>query len=179
MLALESHETSGRDAVEGSIKEDDASVVGHTGDLPRSHLTGLVTLVDNGIGNDDGLVLGIRAELLADAVFQPGGHGTGHDNLAVALLKGVGLFVKLRHGRPIPLLLRTGPESAAESLRPLRLRNDFLSLVCQRHNLGTLLWIDGHRDIAHRQLLAVLGQHCRRKRRGKQHHNHSCFHKRY
>ena len=60
MFGFKGHQSCRCDAVDGGIEKDQPSVVVYAGNLPRSHLSRLVALVDNGVGNNDGIVSLVR-----------------------------------------------------------------------------------------------------------------------
>ena len=156
MPFLEGQDTCRGDAVKGCVEEDDATVVRHAGNLPRSHLTCLVALVDNRISDDEAPLGVISSKLLTDAILHSRRHLAGHHKTTVVLLDLIFALVELWYGRPVPFLLRTRPEGTAEGLRRRLLRDDFLVFVFQRHDLSTLRGIDGHGDVAGLELTAVL-----------------------
>ena len=128
---LEIHQSGRPDTIHRGIEEDETALVLHACHLPGSHTAGLVALVGDGVGDHDGSVVLVGSEGLAHPALQAFRHLTGHAQRRTILLDGVGVLVELLHGRPVPLFLRTGPEGAAEGLRPTELREHLAIVVLQ------------------------------------------------
>ena len=118
---FEIHQSCGPDALSRGLEEDKATFVDDTGNLPRSHLAGVVALVDDRVGDYEGTVFLIGSKGLADAESQSWSYLTGQNQRVVFLFDAVGLFIELGYWRPVPLFLRTGPEGRSKRLRELRL----------------------------------------------------------
>ena len=123
----------------------------------------------------------IRLEVLAHTEPQALAHRTEDRQVRLLLpLHAVGLFVKLWNRRPVPLLLRTGPEGAAEGLRPSRLRQHLLFLILQRHDFPAMGNVDSHRHVTiphieHRGVV-TLPCRCRQEQACRQQGHNSSFH---
>ena len=126
----ERHETGRGDAVDRRIEENQ-TLVGHAGNLPWRYLAGCATGIDDGVFHDEGMAAVVGGELFLDAQSQFRRHGTGDDQRVAVALYLIRIFVELLHRGPVPLVLRTRPERAAESLGHRRLRDDFLVVVFQ------------------------------------------------
>ena len=152
MLVFETHQSCRPDAIT-YLEEDEAILVGHTGNLPWSHLSHLVALINNKIGNDEGLIFFIDGKLLTDAILQLLRYTTGHGEHIAILLHLVGSLVIFGYRGPVPFFLRTGPESTTKGLWPSRLRDDFLIVILEGEDLSTLGAIDGHSEMTILQTL--------------------------
>ena len=80
MGILEVHQSCGPYALSLSLEEDEAAVVGDTGDLPWSYLAGVVALIDDRVGDNEGTVFLIGSKSLADAEAQTIANGAGIDS---------------------------------------------------------------------------------------------------
>ena len=159
VLCLEIHQTSRPDAFHGRVKEDHASLVLDTCNLPGRHFPWLAALVSDGIGHDNRPVLLVGGERLPYPALQPLRYLAGHAQRSDFLLHHIRHLVELLYRRPVPLFLRTGPERAAEALRPSQLREHLAVVILQRQDLSALGGVDLHLHMAARQEIPALCAH--------------------
>ena len=159
VLCLKVHQTRRPYTVHGSIEEDYASLVLHACNFPGRHLSWLITLVGNSVGNHDSPVLLVGGERLPYPALQPLRHLAGHAQRSDFLLHHIRHLVELLYRRPVPLFLRTGPERAAEALRPSQLREHLAVVILQRQDLSALGGVDLHLHMAARQEIPALCAH--------------------